>query len=463
MDVKIRREIEVFKIYKSITIGMFIFLALYFLLIPASLPQSARNALLLFFLTISLWVSGRFTSSYIAVLAVASQPILGIQSAEEAFLGFFKFTILFIMGCFLMGSAIEKSGLSDRFVKWIIKRFKGNVKLILLSFIFLAGFLTWSISEHAVVVMLIPTIVKLLDQIKTKVSVSNLGKALIIGTAFAAATGGVATPAGGAANIMAIYYLNTFFGIKFKFSEWVVAVAPLVIIMLFAIWAILILLFPPEVSQLEIEIDSCESRSLSLKEIEALAILFLAIFMWVFYANVIPIALTAIFCGFLAILLRITTWRNAMRGKYGILLLYGGALSLGDALKNTGASSWLANLLLSHIDVYIPILLVFGVMSVSLLLTTSISDTTTVTVMGPIVMSLASRFAFNPKIFALMTAVPAGLGYVMPESKTSTIIAYETGYVSRRDIAKSGLLVNLVAICLLVVFTYTWWSWLDII
>ncbi len=452
------------KIYRGIIIALFLFVVLYVILAPTGLSPSGRGAISLLFLTVSLWASGQFPSSYIAVLAVAAQPVLGIQSAERAFLGFFRFTIFFILGSFLIGSAVEKSGLSERFIRWVIRKSRGDTRVILFIFIFLAGFLTWFIPDPAVAAIFVPMVLKTLEWMKVDANRSNFGKALLIGTASAAATGAVATPVGAVANMLAVHYLYEFFGVRFSFLDWTIAAAPLAVLSFLLIWLVALLRFPPETPRIEVKIDSSEKMgSFSLKEVKALAILLLAIFLWVFCADVIPMALSSLLCGLVAILLRVTTWRDAMRGKYGLLLLFGGALSLGDALKNTGAGDWISESILTYAPAEAPILLIFIIGATSLLLATSISDAATIAVLGPIAMGIAKDVPLNPKIFALMTAIPTGFGYILPEGKAPIAIAYKTGLIRRSDIMKLGLIMNVISLCLFALFIYTWWSWLGIV
>jgi len=264
--------------------------------------------------------------------------------------------------------------------------------------------------------------------------------------------------------MLAVHYLYEFFGVRFSFLDWTIAAAPLAVLSFLLIWLVVLLRFPPETPRIEVKIDSSEKMgSFSLKEVKALAILLLAIFLWVFCADVIPMALSSLLCGLVAILLRVTTWRDAMRGKCGLLLLFGGALSLGDALKNTGAGDWIAESILTYAPAKAPILLIFIIGATSLLLATSISDAATMAVLGPIAMGIAKDVPLNPKIFALMTAIPTGFGYILPEGKAPIAIAYKTGLIRRSDIMKLGLIMNVISLCLFALFIHTWWSWLGIV
>jgi len=165
-----------------------------------------------------------------------------------------------------------------------------------------------------------------------------------------------------------------------------------------------------------------------------------------------------------SILLFITrsiTWKDVEnRVPWGIIMLYGGAITLGVGMQETGAGAWIANLLFSTGGVN-PYAIILLLIIVTIILTNVMSNIGAVAILIPLGLSISPITGVSPLLASLVIALTGGLAFMLVISTPGNAITYSSGYFSTRDLFKAGALANIL--CMLVVFAVAAIYWMGVL
>lgn len=306
-----------------------------------------------------------------------------------------------------------------------------------------------------------------------------------MGIAYAAGVGGIATLIGTPANAMLVSQMAVFFpeAPAIDFFRWFCFGLPFVVVMLVIIWFWLIKIayrhMPKTLSNTKEAIQS-EIENLgpmSRGEKNTLFVFILAAFCWIFRETkeIGPITIPgldllfpgiddctiAIFCAILLFIIPVS-WRNheytlnwqwAVRIPWGILLLFGGGMSISAAFKSSGLSKAIGE---AFAGVYVPIvLLVLLLAIVVMILTEFTSNTAVANIMLPVMASVSVGLAINPMLLMITVTVASSLAFMLPVATPPNAIAYGTEYVQMKDMVTAGWFLNLIGILLFTLFLFT--------
>ena len=234
--------------YKFIlmSVASFIFGLIVYLPAPEGLTDDGKKALAIFVLCIIFWVSHVIPLMITSLLAIILFPLLGVLPAEKTYSLFGNQAVFFILGAFILASAVTRTGLSNRIALMFLKWFGHSPKILLLGVIVLSAFSSFWMSAHAVAAMMFPIITAIALSLELKPGESSYGRSLFLGTAWGCVIGGVATFLGGARAPLAIGMLHDTTGESIGFFKWMLATLPAVITMLAVTYWLLIVLFPAE-------------------------------------------------------------------------------------------------------------------------------------------------------------------------------------------------------------------------
>jgi sodium-dependent dicarboxylate transporter 2/3/5 len=376
---------------------------------------------------------------------------------------------VFFIGVLMLSAAFTRSGLGTRLVYRILERVGTRTDHVLLGVLACGSFISWWITDIAVAAMLLPLAVGLLRDAGLTPGASNFGRALMIATAFGALIGGIATPAGTAANLVAIAQIKQLAGVDVSFARWMLYGAPAAILMVPLCWRLLLWLFPPEIDQLPFSVADIRQRldalgPLSRAELWTLATFSTVIVVWLatpvaaaWTGGAVnpPIEAVALAGGLVLFLpgVRVMSWKEAEHDiEWGGIMLIVAGLSLGLVVFESGAARWLAWVLLGQItsvpDVLKPVVIVLAVAGLHLLFS---SNTVTASIIVPILVALATDLHLNVWSVVAPAAFTSSLAFILVSEGPTTIIPYSSGYFSIRDMARAGLLMTvLAALCVAV-------------
>jgi sodium-dependent dicarboxylate transporter 2/3/5 len=434
---------------------------------PAGLDEVGQKALAVFALCVFYWVLDVLPLMITSLLAIVLLPLTGVLPTKTAYAQFGNEAVFFILGAFILAAAMMKSGLSSRLALMILKRYGHSPVAMLRGIFLLNGVMSFFMSEHAVAAMTFPIILEIVTALRLRREASNYGRALFLAMAWGTTIGGVATLLGGARAPLALGILREVSGQSYSFTEWAAANLPLTLLLFAVGWIVLRLFFPVDLHDVTAAERAVNERLLSfgrmtLQERLIAFVMLATVGAWIFLGEEFGLASIALSAVIALFALRVVRWRD-VEGyvNWGLVLMYGGAITLGSALNSTGAATWVADQTLSA--------WAGGMVSVVLLLTiasTSItevmSNSATVAILMPVALAVAGQFGIDPRLMAPVVAVPAGLSFMLPIGTPANAIAYSSGFLRVRDLLLPGFVLQVAGIVIFNLLVWFYWPLLGL-
>jgi sodium-dependent dicarboxylate transporter 2/3/5 len=429
---------------------------------PEGMTKAGRNALVIFVLCLSLWVTNLIPLAATSLLAIVLIPLLGVMGPSRAFSFFGNQAVFFLLGVFLLTAAMIRTGLSKRVALLFLERFDRSPRFLLVGILFTCAFFALWMPEHAVAAMMFPIILEVASQLQLAPQKSRYGKAMFLALAWGAIIGGVGTFLGGARVPLAVGLLREAYGMNISFLAWAKAAMPVVILMLPLASLHLILLFPPDIAEvkrakhfLRQELDRIGSMSSREKRMGALMLA--TIVCWVTAGHKLGLAEISVIAAIGLFVLRIVRWNEIEDYvNWGVIVMYGGAIAIGKALTETRA---IEALIMNYLPFeQIPSFALLVILSViSILLTEGISNAAAVAVLIPLGFGMASRCGISPILIVFAVTIPAGMPFCLPMGSPPNAISYSAGHYSIKEMVRSGIFLNIAAILVLMLIMWFYW------
>jgi sodium-dependent dicarboxylate transporter 2/3/5 len=420
-------------------------------LIP--LTADGKTCLGIMAFAVTLWVTEAMPFAATSLLVVLMIPAFGIADFRAVVrTSFGDPVITFFIGVLILAAAFTQSGLGTRLTYLVLRYVGTSTSRVLLGFLIVGTLISMWITDIAVAAMLLPLGIGLLHDAGLRPGHSNFGRALMIATAFGPLIGGIATPAGTAANLVAIAQLKQLANVDVSFWRWMGLGVPASLLMIPFAWWILLWMFPPELDRLPISADAITDRLRELGplrggETRTLLVFAVVVALWLFTS--LPVEAVGLGGGVALFLpgLRVMSWKEAeAQVEWGGIMMIVAGLSLGLAVYDSGAARWLAWVLLGGItsvpDVLRPFVIVLAVAGLHLLFS---SNTVTASIIIPILVALATDLHLDPWTTVAPAAFTSSLAFVLVSEGPTTIIPYSSGYFSIRDMAKAGIVMTIAA------------------
>ncbi|EJF35196.1 transporter, DASS family [Capnocytophaga sp. oral taxon 335 str. F0486] len=431
-------------------------------LLPYEEPTNKGLALLAF--VAILWLTEAIHITVTALLVPVLAILLGLESTKSALQAFANPTIFLFFGGFAIATALSVQKLDKYIAHKVIAIARGNF-LLAVFFLFLAtALLSMGISNTATAAMIIPLAMGLLKNIDYE---SNKGTYafVILGVAYSASIGGMGTLVGSPPNAIVASQLNI------TFSEWLRYGMPTVLGLMPLMIGTLYVVFRPK---LNIKITSTEGAvdKLNGKQYLTILIFLITALCWIF-SDVINETLTsflsiekikdfdavvAMIAAVFVCLFGVAEWKQIQENTdWGVLMLFGGGLSLSVILTQSGASKALVDsvqFLIADSNYF-----VIGLMVATFIifLTEFTSNTASAALLVPIFISVAENLGVNPLGLSLIIGIGASCAFMLPVATPPNAIAYGTGKVSQRDMIKAGFVLNILSIIFISVVAYYFW------
>jgi sodium-dependent dicarboxylate transporter 2/3/5 len=417
---------------------------------PEGLSAEGHRALAVFSICVFFWIFDVLPLMITSLLAIILIPLSGIMPAAQTYSLFGNEAVFFILGAFILAACLMKSGLSTRIALLMLSRFGTTPRTLLISILLLNALMSFTMSEHAVAAMNFPIVLEIAAVLHLSPRRSSYGKALFLCMAWGTTIGGVATLLGGGRGPLALGILREATGQSFSFLEWSIAIFPIVVVMLFIAYNVITIFHPIDVQTVQAADDVLRQKSMALGRMRykerTMAVVMVATFaIWVVGGEEMGLANIALGAVVLLFVLRVVNWRE-IEGyvNWGVLIMYGGAICLGAAMNKSGAAEWISNVTISRwaTDGQ-SVVLILSLLS--LVLTEAMSNSAVVALLMPVSLGIAHQFGMDPRVMALVVAVPAGLAYALPIGTPANAIAYSSGHLSMRDMAAPGALLALIS------------------
>jgi sodium-dependent dicarboxylate transporter 2/3/5 len=438
---------------------------------------NSKSAVMILTVVAILWFSEGISLVATSLLIPVLIVLTDIRSPQTALAPFFDPAVALIFGGFLIGRALTKYELDKRLALLILSRSAGSGSSLILTVMGVTAFLSMWISNTASAAIMIPIALAVISRIRSVDTRDKYGKALVLGVAYSATLGGVASLVGSPPNPLAASYINSFLGVEFSFMSWIPFGLPVVLIMLPLVWQWLMIRFKlpkgiEEMSELK-EISYNEYLKLGPMPIEQklVVVIFIStIILWFteklpdFIANAIgwsghgiSSSVVALMGGLSLMILRLLDEKDVSSGiGWSSLLILGSGIALGGAMIDTGLSSFIA-LQMAGLGMFPTFLVVIIIGCIAVLVTMVASNTGAAVILIPIAIPLATGLGIDPLLIVMVIAIAVSMDFALPTGTPPSTIAYSTGKVKMREMVTTGLFVDLIAILVLTIVVV--WLW----
>ncbi|MDG2917071.1 SLC13 family permease [Bisgaard Taxon 10/6] len=429
--------------------------------------QENRGLALLVFIGI-LWLTEAFHITITALLVPVFAIGLGVLNTKAAFAPFSEPIIFMFFGGFVIAAVLNIQKIDLWIANHVIRLARGNLRLTIFYLFAVTNLLSFFINNTAVAALMLPLTLGILHKVDMKNN-RNLYVFVLLGIAFSASIGGIATLVGSAPNAILASQ------IKVSFSEWLAYGVPVTFLLLVAmIISLLIVLRPNFNVPFDVEIEEIPMTG---KRIITLVVFSLTALFLIFSSVLEPVVrnalgLTSAIRSFDALIAMIAvmaftlsgtaTWSQIQdRTEWGVLLLCGGGMVLSIVLKDTGASKILAETIVSYIGHKNWWLMAIVMTAFILFLTEFTSNTASAALLMPIYISVATSLGLPPISLAAIIACGASCAFMLPIATPPNAIVFATGYIKQKEMLQVGLILNTIGVFIIGSLSYffwmTWW------
>ena len=431
---------------------------------PNDLSPEGYKVLCLFILCVSLWSTNLIPLSITSLLAIASVPLLGIMDASQAYSYFGNKAVFFILGVFILSAAMIACGLSTRISIWIMEHWSGTPGQLVTSIYCFAAFSSCFMSEHAVAVILFPVIHEIAQSLNLKRDNSVFGKSMYFAMAWGCIIGGAMTVLGGGRVLLGVEMLEkaTAGQQTLGILQYTKLSFPLVILMLAGGWVALKVLFPSDIQNIDRARKALKQKAtvmgkLTFQEKGIALVMGATLFCWFGYGDQLGVANIAIISIVLLFVLNLITWKMVEAHiNWAIVLMYGGAICLGEVMSESGAALWLAEQIFSGlIESSVVFLLVIALLST--LFTTFMSNSAVIAILLPTAISMSPAYGISPALATMTVILPSNFAFILPIATPASALAYSSRFLNLKEMIWSGSILSLMGLVFYLFLLMFYW------
>ncbi|NOY89042.1 MAG: SLC13/DASS family transporter [FCB group bacterium] len=436
------------------------------------------------------WLTEAIPIAATALLPVVLFPLLGIMKGKLVAATYYNHIIFLFIGGFIVALAMQKWNLHRRIALKIILTIGISPKRLILGFMVATAFLSMWISNTATTMMMVPiamAIVLKLEEALPGKGISRFAVVLLIGIAYAASIGGMATLIGTPPNLAFSKIFQTSFphAPEITFAQWFAFGLPVSIIFLIITWWVLTTFFMSKHHKINVDIElfKREYHHLGKMSYEEKIVMALFIFLalsWLFRKSIVIGSFTipgwteimpvpsfiddgtiAIAASLLLFLIpsrtkkrtRLMDWETANKLNWGIVILFGGGFALAAGFKESGLSIWLAQQL-TGLGGIPTLFMIAAICTLLTFLTELTSNTATTQIILPLLASLAVAIKVNPLLLMIPATLSASCAFMLPVATPPNAIIFGTGEIKMKDMMQTGIVMNLIGIVLITALIY---------
>jgi sodium-dependent dicarboxylate transporter 2/3/5 len=472
------------------------------------MPRAARSTLAVAVLMAAWWMTVAIPIPATSLLPLILFPVLGILPSGATAANFANNITFLFMGGFILALGVERWGLHRRIALHVVRTLGTDPSRMVLGFMVATAFLSMWISNTATTLMMLPIALAVIGAVREMSGgkrISGFGPALLLGIAYSASIGGLATPIGTPPNMSFLRILEIFYADAptITFGRWTLAFLPLVAIFLPVAWLFLTRVahrlqrepVPAAGEVIRNELDRLGKMGKAEKRMLWVFVVTAVLWMtrgdldlgavhlpgwasllerWVgepFAGENLHDATVAIGMAVLTFLIpgepdaqgrrrALMNWETAVRLPWGILLLFGGGFALAMAFKESGLSQYLGESYAGQVQGLSPILLIAATCLLLTFLTEVTSNTATTEVMLPVLAGTAAAMGVNPLLLMIPATLSASCAFMLPIATPPNAIVFGSGELEIREMVRAGILLNLMGVVLITLVFYFVSSWL---
>ncbi len=474
-------------------IGLVLGLVLFILMLiapqPPGMGPTAQRMAAVALLMATWWLSEAIPIPATSLLPIALFPLLGIMHTKKATAPYASHLIFLFMGGFIIALSMQRWNLHRRIAMNIVKAIGFSPSRLIFGFMLATAAISAFVSNTATTVMMMPIGLAIISHVVTEGKKEGLDKEidfsadkfafglnLMLGIAYAASIGGIATLIGTPPNTVLAAYLTKTYGYEITFAGWMVVGLPLVIVFLPLCWLWLTRIANP--MKLKKVPGGPELINKELRDMGSMgagerwtAVVFtLTALGWIFRKKLgflfpdptLVTDATIAMAGALVLFLIpvdlkrnkfVMNWDWAAKMPWGVLILFGGGLSMAAGFKQTKLADWIGSQvsLLEHAPILV---LIIAVTALIMMLTELTSNTATSAMVMPILSAVAIGLGQNPLLLVVPAAIAASCAFMLPVATPPNAIVFGSGYVTIPQMARNGIGLNIMGVILVTILTY---------
>lgn len=448
--------------------------AIIILILPdiESLPEEGKKAAAVFVWMAVWWATEAVPIAITALIPLVFFPLLGVSSIEATAAPYANKNIFLFLGGFFLSIAIQKCNLHKRMALTVLKFTGTRGKSIIGGFMLSSCILSMWIMNTSTTIMLLPiglAIITVINESMDELSPSdkiNFQVALLLGIAYAANIGGIATLIGTAPNMALNGFMEEQYDVSISFLDWMKVGLPVSMLLLPLTWLSLTRFSFPvnfETSTQTQETIITMRNNLGKITTSEKRVFFIFIFtalLWISRSSINNIpgleGLSdpgiAMLCGLILFLTpsgssndnNLLEWKDAEAGvPWGVLLLFGGGLSLAAAAQSSGLAAWIGGSMPTGLSIFLLVLLFTTLIIFLTELTSNLATTATFL---PIVAIIATQFGFNPLLLTASIAIAASCAFMLPVATPPNAIVFGSELIKVPQMMRAGIAINFIAI-----------------
>lgn len=412
---------------------------------------ATQAGMALFALAGVLWLTEAIPLTFTALLIPLLAVLLGLTTVKGGLAGFASPTIFLFLGGFALAAAMRKQGIDRWLASRVMALARGNALAAAFLLTIATSLLSMWISNTATAVMMLPVALGLLSRMGD--GFPRYAIFVLLGLAWGANIGGIATLVGSPPNAITAAALG------WSFQDWLRVGMPAYLVIMPVSLVLLWVTLKPESNLPAVSTDALpfpDNRDARL----TVAVFVLTVSLWIAGDHVSSlVGIKGDFDTWVALLAiallgltRVATWDDIEKqSNWGVLLLFGGGITLSTLMQDSGASRWMADALLAWVPGNNPWLLYLAVALFVIFLSELVSNTACAALLVPLMMTMATATGLSPVTMAVLTGLAASCSFMLPVGTPPNALVYGTGRVPQRTMIRAGLVMNLASAPLLVI------------
>lgn len=452
-------------------VGPALFALIAFSTPPQGLPVEAMRMAGLAAWVAVWWATEAIPIAATSLLPLVIIPLAGAGNEKQAAAPYANPIVLLLLGGSFTALAIERWNLHRRIALNVLTRVGDRPRTMVFGFMLTTAFISMWISNTSTALMMMPIAISTAaaaaatDEMRDK-----FAAAMVLGVAYAASIGGLATPIGTPTNLIAMGWLQESLGRTVSFADWMALGIPTVLCLVPVAWLLVttrmgLKATADQGASGEIRRELSALGAMSTPEARVLCVFAAVISLWVggeFLRKDLGLTgvtdMSIVIAGAIAMMLvpagktaparPLLTWDEAKRAPWGVMLLYGGGISLAEAMERTKLAAWLGDQL-GVLAGMPPVVIVLAVTALVIVLTEFMSNVATITMLLPVLGVLAVATGVDPLAMIVPAAIAASCGFMMPAGTGPNAVAYGTGKTSVAQMMRRGFGVNVASLLIL--------------